>query len=322
MLLRGGVTMLGGALLLAAPSVFGAPPGQPPPKTDKAQPPPKNDKAQAIFAEARKLDDAREFPKACALYDRALVLEPNAIGGRLHLARCLERIDKLGSAVKQYEIAEHSATAEGQTERASYAHKQLEALVPRLAMLTVEVSRAVRATADPLHVTRDGEALLEATWGRASPVDAGSHVLRAFAEGRAAWSRTVEMKNGQSLSVEVPVLARNHSSFWPWLSGGLGVAMGAAAGVFAYDQSVAQASVRRHCDATSCDGDDGFSATIANARLQRDFALAIGLGIGAGVALGTGIIGLATSSETSTSAHFSPWFGFRSAGIGMSMVFE
>lgn len=289
---------------------------------------PTNAKAQAIFEAARKLDEAGDFKTACSMYERALVLEPNAVGGRLHLARCFERLDKLASAATQYEVAEHAATSGGQPERASYAHKQLQSLAPRLAMLTVEVPRAVRETAADLRITRDGQPLLETAWDTSSPVDAGRHEVRAVAAGRVPWSSTVDAKNGESIRVEIPSLALRPSVVWPWVTGGVGVLMGAAAGVFAYDQSVTQANVRSHCNPTSCDRDEGFDPSSANARLDRDFGLTLGLGIGGGLAIGAGIIGLVMSSESSapvgplTSARLTPWFGPGGAGLGARLEFE
>jgi len=310
MVLRAGSVAALGALALVAYPALGA------------EPPAVNHEAQSIFQEARKLDETGELARACALYEQALVLEPNAVGGRLHLARCYERIDKLASAASQYEVAERVATKGGQPERALYARRQLQALTPRLGTLTVDVPRAVRETSPDVLVSNDGSPLPREQWGADVPVDAGPHSVEASASGRSTWSMMAVVKNGQPSRIEVPVLRREASAVWPWVTGGLGLALGAAGAVFAVDQAKTQALVHQHCDARACDREGGFDAATANARLDRDFALALGLGIGGGLAVGASVIGLATASGSSPRASYTPWLGPRTAGLSATWVFE
>lgn len=278
--------------------------------------------AEVIFAEARKLEESGDVKSACSLYRNALELEPNAIGGRLHLARCLERIDLLASAAAEYERAEAAATAANQSDRAQHAKKQLQLLVPRLGTVVVEIPRAVRETAEGLEVTIDGAPIAAGRWGQPVPVDAGKRALRATASGRASFSTTFEARNGVLHVVEVPVLLRRQTTFWPWIVGGLGVAMGGAAAAFAVDQAATQREVNDHCDATSCDRRDGFDPESANARLDRDFGLALGLGIGGGLALSAGIVGLVVGGgdNPSPTAKVLPMVGPRTAGLVVEAV--
>ncbi|MBM4376521.1 MAG: tetratricopeptide repeat protein [Deltaproteobacteria bacterium] len=272
--------------------------------------------AQAIFQEARKLDEAGDLKSACALYEKALALEPNAIGGRLHLARCLERLDKLASAVAEYERAEIAANAANQPDRSSHARKQIQLLAPRVGTVVIEVPRAVRETAADLLVRVDETPIPDSRWGQAVPADAGPHTVSAAAPGRAAFAARIDVKNGGRYTVEVPILLRRHAPVWPWIVGGVGLAMGGAAFAFAYDQSVVQAEIDEHCKSTPCDRLDGFEPNIANARLSRDFGLALGLGIGGGLALGAGVLGLVLGRDdgTATSAKFTPIAGPNVAG--------
>ncbi|MBM4359127.1 MAG: tetratricopeptide repeat protein [Deltaproteobacteria bacterium] len=286
-----------------------------------------NVEAQAIFAEARKLDEAGDLANACALYREALRLEPNAVGGRLHLARCLERIDKLASAAQEYAAAERSAAVTNQAERASHARKQQQALAPRLGSVVLDVPRATRATIDDLEVKLDGGPIESERWGQPIFADAGRHVIAGTAPGRAPFEAQVLVRNGERVRVEVPILARKVGwPVWPWIVGGLGLAMGAGAGVFAYDQAKTQADVDRRCNDQSCD--TGFDPAAANARLDRDFGLALGLGIGGGLALGAGIVGLVVStggSETASATvapRVTPWVGPGIAGLAFQTRFQ
>jgi hypothetical protein len=253
---------------------------------------------------------------ACALYENALELEPNAVGGRLHLARCLERLDKLASAVAQYERAEASANAASQADRASHARKQIQLLAPRVGAVVVEVPRAVRETASGLEVRLDETLVPESRWGQPVSADAGLHTVRATASGRVAFATRVDVKNGERQTVEIPLLPRRHAPVWPWIVGGVGLAMGGAAVAFAYDQSVVQAEVNERCKMTPCDRSDGFDPVVANARLGRDFGLGLGLGIGGGLALGAGVLGLILGGDEArpTTAKLTPIVGPNLAG--------
>jgi hypothetical protein len=294
-----------------------------------AEPPAPNAEAQAIFAEARKLDEAGDLPNACALYREALTLEPNAVGGRLHLARCLERTDKLASAANEYAAAERAATSTNQPERALHARRQQQALASRLGTVVIEVPRVAREVAEDLVVRLDGDALDATRWGQPIWADAGRHVLDASATGRTSFQSSFVVKLGERTRVDVPVLPRRAASrVWPWVVGGLGLAMGATAGVFAFDQAVTQARIHERCDATSCDTSGGFDPASANARLDRDFGLALGLGIGGGLALGAGILGLVVPSNsdaapaTGSAPRVTPWIGPRVAGVAVEMRIE
>ncbi len=60
-----------------------------------------------------------------------------------------------------------------------------------------------------------------------------------------------------------------------------------------------------------------------NARLDRDFGLAIGFGIAGGVAVGAGVAGIVTAPrEQKQRVGASPWFGAHSAGLSLTIVGE
>lgn len=284
--------------------------------------------AQAIFTEARKLDEAGDLENACRLYRDALNLEPAAVGGRLHLARCLERSDKLASALEEYAAAEDAATASKQLGRAAHAKARKEELAAKVGAVVVDVAADAMALAR-FEIRLDGAPLPSDKWGVAVSLDAGKHAVDASALDRLPFSQSFVISNGAKSTVSVPSLEpRSRGAVWPFLVGGVGLAMGAAAVGFAADQATTQATVNDRCDEVACDTSGGFDPAAANARLDRDFGLALGLGLGGGLAVGAGIVGLIVSSRGGEdegrvgASSLRPWVGLNRVGFELELGFQ
>jgi uncharacterized protein YjeT (DUF2065 family) len=156
--------------------------------------------AEGAFQEARGLMASGSFAAACPKLEASLALYP-ALGVRLNLALCYERIQRPASAWQQYrEVAER----DGQTRRAEFARQAAEALEPHLPRLVVRVSMDV-PTPD-LVVTRDGAPMEPGLFGATIYVDPGEHELRATAPGHRSFDVRVRVGMDEQVVVVVPPL--------------------------------------------------------------------------------------------------------------------
>ena len=190
----------------------------------------------------------------------------------------------------------------------------------------------VRALIEGTIVTEDGSELPLDT---AVPLDPGEHVLQLNAPGRPALSRTVTLREGETLAVElsvppaivlVPSLSEVASPLpsplspqpakatpvldedggvpvWAWLSGGAGLVLGGVAIGFAVDAVSAADELEEICGGDLvCDEDLSFDPEPLNDRKNRSMALGLGLGAAGAVGLVVAVIGFATSGSDNTAA--------------------
>jgi hypothetical protein len=136
--------------------------------------------ASALFEEGRKLVAAGKYEEACPKFAESQRLAP-AGGTILNLAVCHEKSGKKALALTEYESALAVATRENRKERIVFAKKQIAAIEPLLAKVTVRLPTE-DATAAGLEVHVDGLALPQAAFGIAVKVDAGPHVVTAQAD--------------------------------------------------------------------------------------------------------------------------------------------
>lgn len=162
--------------------------------------------ANALYQEATKAMDAKDYATACPKLEEVTKKAPQGIGARLTLAECYEGMGKLASAVESYKMASAMAVKAKQPDRQKLADKQVKALEPKLAKLTVDVSPGARATAG-LEVRRDGALVDAATWGVPVAVDKGSTVVEARAPGKLSWTKKVEIAtDGVAVTVVIKAL--------------------------------------------------------------------------------------------------------------------
>jgi hypothetical protein len=171
--------------------------------------------AQSLFDEAKRLMQDGRVAESCAKLEESLRLYP-ASGTLLNLALCHERSGKTGSAYTEFNESLARATRDRRPEREQTARAHLAALAPRLARLTVTV--AASADVDGLEVTLDGVPWRKPSWGVATIVDPGEHVVVATAPGRASWTGRVTVHppdasgHGEHPAIEVPPLAPEHAA--------------------------------------------------------------------------------------------------------------
>lgn len=159
--------------------------------------------AEALFQEARRLMESKDYERACTKFAESQSLDPSG-GTLLNLAVCHEKAGKLATAWALFHEAQVVASQERRRGRVALAQKRIEALGPRLPKLTL----TTQAEAEPreFSLELDGAILSKAVLGSSFPVDPGSHILQASAEGYETWSHTFNITEAQVQSVEIPRL--------------------------------------------------------------------------------------------------------------------
>ncbi len=160
--------------------------------------------AEALFARGRELVDRGDLEAACPKLEASLKLDP-AIGTRLHLADCYDRLGKTASAWATFLEVASLARIEGQAAREEIAVARAKALEPRLSRFEVRVPEENRL---PELIVQIGAVLVpQPSWGLALPFDPGQHTLRVAAPGYNTYETVIDTPaEGQSAVVEVPAL--------------------------------------------------------------------------------------------------------------------
>lgn len=160
--------------------------------------------AEALFARGRELADRGDLEAACPKLEASLKLDP-AIGTRLHLADCYDRLGKTASAWATFLEVASLARIEGQTAREEIALTRAKALEPRLCRFDVRVPEANRV---PDLTVEIGEVLVpQPSWGLALPFNPGQHTLRVGAPGYKDYETVIDTPaEGQTAVLEVPAL--------------------------------------------------------------------------------------------------------------------
>ncbi len=145
--------------------------------------------AEALFREGKALIKDGKVAEGCAKLEASQRLDP-AAGTLLNLADCHEALGHTASAWAEFSTAAGNAKRKGDTERETVARGRADALEPRLVRIQVNVPAASRVPG--LEVKRDGVLLDPATWGSATPVDPGPHVITATAPGKREMRQTLD----------------------------------------------------------------------------------------------------------------------------------
>lgn len=162
--------------------------------------------AQSLYAEATQAMDKGDYAAACPKLEEVVRLAPEGIGAKLTLASCYERAGRLATAWAMFTLAEAAAKVAGQEERRKKASARAQALSPKLARLTIQVSGAAGSISG-LQILRDGISVGPAQWGSAMPVDKGEHLIQASAPSKQRWEVRVNVESdGLASIVAVPPL--------------------------------------------------------------------------------------------------------------------
>lgn len=162
--------------------------------------------AEALFVDARKLASEGRFVEACPKFAESQRLDPG-VGTLLYLAECYEKTARTASAWVTFREAADLARTNQQAAREKIALDRASALEPRLPKLVIELSKG----AAPVKVTRDGAEVSSAVFGTIVPLDPGMHTVSASAQGKKTWTTSVELVEGKSVTVQIPVLEASAS---------------------------------------------------------------------------------------------------------------
>jgi hypothetical protein len=165
--------------------------------------------AQVLFDRGRELVEHDRFAEACPQFAESQRLDPG-IGTLLWLADCYENTGQTASAWAAFSEAAETA-AQRHDAREAIARARAAKLEATLSRLTIAVPPEVAAVPD-VEIHCDGVLVSDASWGRAVPIDPGSHTITANAPHRRLWWTTIELALGaQGTSVTVPPLAPEDS---------------------------------------------------------------------------------------------------------------
>jgi hypothetical protein len=186
------------APLLLAPLLLAAPRGA------RAQSAENAAAAEALFREGKGLVKEGKVAEGCAKLEASQRLDP-AAGTLLNLADCHEILGRTASAWAEFSSAAGNAKRKGDSERETVARGRADALEPRLVRIQVNVPAASRVPG--LELRRDGLLLDAATWGSATPVDPGAHVIVATAPGKRELRQNIDAQGeGKTVAFDLPLL--------------------------------------------------------------------------------------------------------------------
>lgn len=161
--------------------------------------------ATAQFDLGRALMKEKNYPEACAAFERSQKLDPQW-GTLYNLATCYAQSERLASAWAAYrELAQRDTNPARRKDSAQKA-KDLEKRLPRL-LITAPVAPGLVVTLDGADVT--------ALVGTENPVDLGRHVIHAAAPGYADFDRArtiVDEGKQVRVVVELRVAQRGQAS--------------------------------------------------------------------------------------------------------------
>jgi hypothetical protein len=158
--------------------------------------------ARALFEEGRSLVRAGKTSEGCRKFEAASKLYAGS-GVLLNLGDCYERMHRTASAWTEFGEAAAAAVRMARPADDAEARRRQAALEPKLSRLAIHVAKETPG----LVIGRDGRAVDPAAWEAAIPVDPGTHVVRAEAPGRTAWSAQVDVPEAAgTVTVSVPAL--------------------------------------------------------------------------------------------------------------------
>lgn len=270
--------------------------------------------ADALFADAQKDFSDGKHAQACNKFEQVIRLD-DTLGGRLQLAICYEKINKLASASALYAEVERigsPSNVKKDQDAAAIAQKLHAELKPRIPQLEIVVSAPLR-TIRGLEVKQNGTTIPESLWNQPVPVDMGRLAIEVTAPGRAPWRTSIEINREAQLGskpfrIEVqepPVSAGSAGTnaspartvgYVGITLGAAGLGVGAVLGGLAISKN-GESKEGNHCQT------DNVCDSVGKPIRREALALANGSTIAfivGGALLGSGIILVATSSKAKT----------------------
>lgn len=161
--------------------------------------------ARAKYEQAARAYQGRHYGDAVLLLEESLRLHssPNA---RLLLGHCQRDLGRLGSAYRTYQATEREAAERVRAGQRQYDEARKDALgnmadlEPRVPYLTLAVPAGLPVD---FTVLLDGLPVAPEQWGSKQPLDAGKHEITASGTKLRKLSKTLELRPGKHLRVDV-----------------------------------------------------------------------------------------------------------------------
>lgn len=159
--------------------------------------------AAALFVQARAWMKAARYDDACRAFENSQRLDP-ASGTLLNLGVCRQAQGRTKSAYLAYQSGLALSRVEQNTEGERIARECIAKLEPSLTFVVLSV-RFPRLT---LAVRLDGVAVDPSSWGKAVPIDPGSHEVESSGPDQDTWSTTFSVTGPvvKTLDVQSPNL--------------------------------------------------------------------------------------------------------------------
>jgi hypothetical protein len=269
--------------------------------------------AEELFERGRKLmqssgtlDEAcRTLQESLRLWDRGDTV--------LNLAECHRRQGKTATAWAEFDKAINHGTKVHFPEAVETAKQLRDMLAAKLSTLTVTVPPAVAAL-DEITVEVGGNPFPRERWNTAFVIDPGPLKVSAHAKGHKPFEARVEIgasKDTKTVVVALeaepppppptpppvlaPVVKPAPRPVWPWVVGGAGLVLGAAAIGSEVVSVAAGNELNTKCGADRKHCQPGYDFNPARTRELVGFGLFVGLGAASLLALGTAGVGLGVS---------------------------
>ena len=164
--------------------------------------------ATALFNEARRLMEQKNYAEACAKFEGSQRLDPGG-GTLLNMATCHEKLGKIATAWEEFNEGLSVAIKDNRPERQSLARERIAQLEPRLPRLTIKVPSDVPRGYD---LQIDGASMARGALGVPAPINPGEHVVTATAPRFLAYTEKIRLAERESKNVDVPPLAADPSA--------------------------------------------------------------------------------------------------------------
>lgn len=304
--------------------------------------------ASELFRQGRALIKLGKWDEGCPKLEASMKRFP-AASTQLNLALCAEQEGKVATAwamARRARVLNRETVGRSRREKLDDVAADIVArLDARLPRLRVNVVPEVEGT----KVTGDGG---ELPLGVAVPLDPGPHALTISAPGRESVARSVTLKEGETLALEVslpettsvapppepapepdppapvplpqPVAPtpapEGGTPLWAWITGGGGLVFAGLSVGFAVDAAAIAADLEERCgDDLICDEDLSFDPEPDNRRKNVRTGLAIGFGAGGVIALTAAVVGLVVGADEPS--PLTSWVSPSGGGLGYRGAF-
>lgn len=168
--------------------------------------------AKAAFEQGEKLTLQNKWADACPFFEASFRADPQ-LGALLALAECHEQIGRIASAWS--ELTDALVIAK---ERRDQRSKDIEAAIAELAPRVAKLKLTPPSRIIPGLTVRRGNQDITLLVGTDIPTDAGEHEIIAEAPDHEPWRQKVAVKDGATVAVEIPALAKATAKVAPTVS--------------------------------------------------------------------------------------------------------